>query len=323
MKKKPQQTITNPHDQFFRTAMSDKRVAREFLQTHLPKELCKLIDFDELELQPRSFINDVRKETTVDLLYKTNIAGKEAYLYLLLEHQSKPDELMPFRVVKYTCNAIDTHLKEHKTTQIPLIYPIVIYHGERPYPYSTNINDLVDAPKELVERYFLKPFQLVDLGQIDDEELKQHAWAGVMEFALKHIFARDILPHLKNFTKALHQLDQADGRSFVEIVLQYLLERGELSDRDAFFTLIDTEISPEVGENIMSLAEQLRQEGKQEGKQEGLVEGEQRGEQRGEQKGEMNLIIKMLANGVEPAFIAKNTGFPLHKIKELQDKSKN
>jgi recombination-promoting nuclease RpnB len=58
---------------------------------------------------------------------------------------------------------------------------------------SNNINDLVDVSKELVERYFLKPFQLVDLGQIDDEKLKQYAWSGVMEFALKHIYARDIL----------------------------------------------------------------------------------------------------------------------------------
>jgi FtsZ-binding cell division protein ZapB len=69
--KKNEPTITNPHDQFFRTAMADKRVAREFLQAHLPQELCQLIDFDDLELQPRSFINDVRKEITVDLLYKT------------------------------------------------------------------------------------------------------------------------------------------------------------------------------------------------------------------------------------------------------------
>jgi recombination-promoting nuclease RpnB len=173
----------------------------------------------------------------------------------------------------------------------------------------------VDAPKELVERYFLKPFQLVDLGEIDDEQLRQHAWSGVMEFALKHIYARDILPHLKNITDIMHQLAQADGQNYVEIVLQYLLKRGELSDKDAFFALIDTEISPKVGENIMSLAEQLRQEGRQEGKQEGLIEGEE--------KGKINLIMKMLANGIEPAFIAKNTGFPLLKIKELQGKSKN
>ena len=124
-----------------------------------------------------------------------------------------------------------------------------------------------------------------------------------MEFALKHIFARDILPHVKDIAGLLQELAQADGRDYVEIVLQYFLERGELSDKESFFSLIHNEISREVGEDIMSLAEELRQEGRQEGWQE--------------------LIIKMLDNGVEPAFIAKNTGIPLYKVKEIEEGNKH
>jgi hypothetical protein len=56
------------------------------------------------------------------------------------------------------------------------------------------MGDLVDAPKEWVEAYFLKPFTLIDLNKIEDEELKQRSWAGVMELTLKYIFARDMLP---------------------------------------------------------------------------------------------------------------------------------
>ena len=43
------------------------------------------------------------------------IEGHEAYIYLLLEHQSTPDRLMPFRMLKYICNIIDQHLKTHDT----------------------------------------------------------------------------------------------------------------------------------------------------------------------------------------------------------------
>ncbi|HAT4400091.1 TPA: Rpn family recombination-promoting nuclease/putative transposase [Legionella pneumophila] len=35
------------------------------------------------------------------MCYKTTIDNKKAYLYFLLEHQSKPDPLMPFRLLKY------------------------------------------------------------------------------------------------------------------------------------------------------------------------------------------------------------------------------
>ncbi|CAM4500636.1 MAG: ISNCY family transposase ISPlu22 [Legionella sp.] len=301
MTKKNNNHISNAHDQFFRTAMMDKRVARDFLMSWLPGEICQSVDFEKLEIQPRSHINDVRKESAVDVLFKTEIEGHEAYIYLLLEHQSTPDQLMPFRMLKYICNIIDHHLKTHDTKndkKIPLIYPLVIYHGKRKYPFSTNLGDLIDAPQALVERYFLKPFQLIDLGQIDDEILKQHTWAGVMEFALKHIFARDIMPWLKKITESLHQLDQAGGRDFIAIVLQYLLERGELSDKDAFFKLIDTQISHEVGEKIMSLAEQL----KAEGKNEGILE----------------IAKRMLDEGSDLVFVAKVTGLSLDKIKALQ-----
>jgi predicted transposase/invertase (TIGR01784 family) len=306
MKKNKKEMISDPHDLFFKTAMEDKRVAREFLKRHLPIDLRKQVDFENLELQPGSFINDVRKKSAVDVLFKTTIEDKEIFIYLLLEHQSSPDELMPFRVLKYTCNIIDAHLKKYKTAlkgkakKFPFIYPMVIYHARKPYGYSTNINDLVDAPKAFVDQYFLKPFQLIDLGEIEDEQLKKHAWSGVMEFALKHIFARDLLPHIKNIANLLAQLDQLDGREFVEIVLQYFLGSGELKDREQFFELINDSISYEVGGDIMTLAEQFIEEG---------IE-----------KGKLEVIKTMLSNGVEPAFIAKNTGVSMREIEALQKK---
>jgi predicted transposase/invertase (TIGR01784 family) len=252
------------------------------------------------ELQPRSHIDDMRKETIVDILYKTTIAGHEAFLYLLLEHQSTPDELMAFRMLRYTCNVIAHYLDTTGNKLLPLIYPMVIYHGDSRYPYSTDVRDIVDAPRDLVDQFFLKPFHLIDLGQIEDSQLKQHAWAGVMEFALKHIFARDIMPYLREMAGLLHKIAQSGGRDYILIVLQYVLERGELKDKKAFFELINMQISPEVGEKIMSLAEQLKAEGRVEGT--------------------LEIAERLLAEKVELAFIAKITGLSLAKIKELQKK---
>jgi len=65
-------------------------------------------------------------------------------------------------------------------------------------------------------------------------------------------------------------------------------------------------LSPGVEHKIMSLAERLRAEGKLEGKLEG----------------EILIIKKMLVNGVDPKFIAKNTGFPLQKILSIKEKLK-
>lgn len=299
------QRIAHAHDAFVRTVMSDPRIAREFFTVHLPCDIRELVDFNHLVLQPRSYIDDVRKESTVDMLYKTIIAGQEAYLYLIVEHQSSPDELMPFRMLKYTCNVMDQHLKITQQKKLPLVYPMVIYHAERPYPYSSDIRDRVDAPRELIDRYFLKPFQLIDLGRIDDEELKRHAWVGVMEFVLKHIFARDVLPYLQDIAELLRWIAQSGGRDYVSIVLQYALERGELKNKQAFFELINTQISSEVGEKIMTLAEQLIDEGMA----------------KGLQKGKLEVAERLLSEGIELTFVAKMTGISLERLKVLHEES--
>lgn len=290
-----QNRIAHVHDAFVRTAMQDPRIAREFFTIHLPTDIREVINLDHLILQPRSYIDDVRKESTVDLLYKTKMGKEEAYLYLLVEHQSSPDKFMAFRLLKYTCNIMDHHLKYSKQKTLPLVYPLVIYHDERPYPYSTDIRDTIAGPRELIDRYFLKPFQLLDLGIIDDQELKRHALVGIMEFVLKHIRARNLLSRLEDFAEPMRWAVQSGGQDFISIVLQYTLECGQIENRQAFFKLINTRISSEVGEKIMTLGEQLRAEGILEGK--------------------LEVAKRLLAKGTELAFVAEITGLSLDKLK--------
>lgn len=303
MKKPSNAHIAKPHDHFFRMAMANKRVAREFFEAHVPNDLRKIIDLDHLELQSGTYIDDMRQESIADMLFKTTINGHEALLYLVVDHQSQPDELMPFRVLKYICNIIDQYIKDKKTSRIPLILPLVVYHGTRPWTYSTNINELVDAPKELVDAYFLRPFMLIDLNKIEDAVLKKHAWAGVMELTLKHIFARDMLPHICDIIELLKHIEQSNGNNFAEIVLIYILDRGELGNKEAFVDLVKTKLAPEVGEKIMTIAEQFKAEG---------IE-----------KNKLEIAERLLQENQSVDFIAKITKLSLAKIKELQRRVKH
>ncbi len=309
MKKPTTDVVQNPHDQFFRKALQEKQVAREFLQTHLPQDLCAAVDFEALRLQPRHQVNAIRHESIVDVLFKTRIANQEGYIYLLLEHQSSPDPLMAFRVLEYTVNAIRAHLKRHKTQQIPMIYPMVVYHG-KPCRFTTDINDLVHAPRALVAQYFLKPFQLLDLNQMDDEVMKKNTWSGIMALTLKHIFAQDVLPFLKDMMPLLKKIERDDGRDFVGVVLQYVLERGDMDDESAFVELINHHISEDTGEAVMTIAEKLMLRGER--------RGERKGEIRGELQGKLEVARKMLEEGSNIAFVIKVTGLSLAQIKALQ-----
>src|SRR5438105_4202856 len=107
-------SVIQQHDKFFREIMLDKRVARDFLEGHLPAEVLAIADLDCLELQPRVLTDETRSESAVDVLFKTKIGGKDAYFFILAEHQNIPDKIMPFRVVHYTCKIIAKDLRQRK-----------------------------------------------------------------------------------------------------------------------------------------------------------------------------------------------------------------
>lgn len=294
--------IPKAHDHFFRDIMTDKRVARDFFEAHLPADLRQAVDLNVLELLPESNTDGYQRESIADLVFKTQIHGFEAYLALLVEHQSSPDPIMPLRCEKYRCDFLWQHIKQNPGTKtIPLVVPMVLYHGKQAWKYSADVRDMIDAPQHLVDQYGFKPYLLIDLSTIDDDTLKQHAWSGVMDLALKHIFARDVLPYLKDMMALLQQLDQADGWSVIETVIKYLLDRGQM-DKQAFITVIQHELTPELGDKIMTVSEQLIAEGMQ--------------------KGRLKAAQKMLAEQLDEALIARITDLSPEEIRAEAEKLK-
>lgn len=249
--------------------MADIRVAREFFETYLPKDILKVVDLNHLELSSSTYVDEELKGSASDILYKTQMGDKPAFLYLL-EHQSSQDKLMPFRLLKYMVRIWDQYLsqmkgkKEDKT--LPLIIPIVFYHGRQPYTYSRDIRNLINAPKELIDKHLFAPFYLVDTHAISDETLRQQHWFGTMAFFMKHVFERDFLPYLQDILPLLHKLEQLDGSNFVVTLLNYVVTTAEINV-EKLIEIVKEGLSTSTGEKIMTAAEQLRREGRIEGEQ--------------------------------------------------------
>lgn len=47
--------------------------------------------------------------------------------------------------------------------------------------------------KELMQDIWTKDHQVINVHDIPDEELKKKAWAGILQFFMKHIHERDLL----------------------------------------------------------------------------------------------------------------------------------
>ena len=104
--------------------LAQKEVARDFLQLYLPAQFLSICDLNTLPLASGSFIEEDLRSSYSDILYSLQMQHGAGYIYALIEHQSLPDKLMAFRLMRYT---------------LPLVVPILFYHGTvSPWPHTLN-----------------------------------------------------------------------------------------------------------------------------------------------------------------------------------------
>src|SRR5688572_22478854 len=89
------------HDSLFKRAFSVPAHAAGELRSVLPEALTKELDLSTLKLEPASFVDEEMKHRHADLLFSASIAERPGFVYLLFEHQEKPDDVMPWRVLTY------------------------------------------------------------------------------------------------------------------------------------------------------------------------------------------------------------------------------
>lgn len=78
-----------------------------------------------------------------DLLFRTRLDARDTYIYLLVEHQSRPDRFTPLRMTEYLVAIWNRYLHQNPdTTTLPAIVPIVIHSGHWNTP--TELFDLID-----------------------------------------------------------------------------------------------------------------------------------------------------------------------------------
>lgn len=319
--------ISNIHDRFFRQAMSDLRVAAAFFKNNLPEDILEEIDLSSIQATNETFVSGKMKLHIVDILYKANINNSEGYVYLLAEHQSKPDLLMPFRILKYTCDIIENHLKKSKSKVLPVVIPIVFYNGQQSYPYSQDIFDLFGGNKGLAEKVLCQPFQLIDVSKIPDKVLREQKWNGIIEFLMKHAGVRkarqDALVILRILLDWLEDYRQEASSYFEQGVLNYFLNSYPIQEQEYCQVIEKHEENffedekPNYARLVMEFGEYR---GHAKGLKEGIEQGIEQGVEQGKEQAVYEVAKKLMSEGLSPELIAKATSLSLEKIKTLDEK---
>ncbi|WP_342226358.1 Rpn family recombination-promoting nuclease/putative transposase [Rickettsia endosymbiont of Urophora cardui] len=305
------------HDALIRKALENPIVAKEFFEMHLPKEIKAMFSSHTLKMEKESFVEADLKNSISDILFSAKFKDNTGYLWILLEHQSTPDHFMAFRLFKYMMDIIGRHLTlKPNCKHLPLVYPLVFYNGKKQYNAPKNIWDLCQH-KELMQDIWTKDHQVINVHDIPDEELKKKAWAGILQFFMKHIHERDLLKRWYEVAELLPELAKLNiGIDYLELILTYTLIKIEKSDKIELEKILKSRLNTEQGEKLMT---SLAHHWKEEGIQQGMQIGEAKGMQIGEAKKTMEVANNMIAAGSDTDFIAKVTGLSIDEINKLKN----
>ncbi|MFM8766191.1 MAG: Rpn family recombination-promoting nuclease/putative transposase [Spartobacteria bacterium] len=263
--------IHHPHDKLAKSTFSDLDNARAFLKGHLPPELALRADWKTLQLVSGSFIDPAFAATSSDLLFKVNIDGQAAYIYILFEHQNQEDPFICLRLITYMVQIWNDFLRDNPgATKLPPILPLVLAQDNKPWKTSTRFSNLVEIPEGMEEIKKHIPefeFALVELFRIPFDKIIGTPM-GIL--ALRALKAEKLQALLDDPVWDEALLVQANP-AFFEMLMRYILDRD--LDKPAFHERLKSLNNPKLSKNAMSLAEQFRQEGIEEGHQKGRHEG--------------------------------------------------
>lgn len=319
-----------PHDRFFRSLMANQKVAREFFETHLPVNIKNIVDLSKLQLQHDSYIGDNLREKIVDLLYKANFSGTDGYIYILVEHQSEPQKLMPFRILKYMIAIMEDHLKNTHGNTLPIVYPMIFYSGAKPYNYSTDLLDLFER-RELAAEILWRPYKLIDLSKVTAEQIDQLLWYGALAEVMKYVhkYRKNMLPLLKQMMGKLQKIENFGDLSYIYTTITYFFTTGEIPNEEEFREVIQQGLTKS-GDKIMSYADVLMNRGYQRGVAETMslaellkVEVKAEGKAEGKAEAAQDVAVKLLRRNLDLGIIADGTGLSLAQILELKKKVEN
>jgi predicted transposase/invertase (TIGR01784 family) len=259
-----------------------------------------VVDMDTLDPQKDSFVNKELTEYFSDMLFKVDINKSEGYLYFLFEHKSYPSKSISFQLLNYMIEIWKAKIENEKANELPIIIPLVIYHGKERWNINTTLGEMINGyknlPKDVRKHIPNYEYLLYDISRYTDEEIIGEVINRIIITILRDVNTKGVNGIIESIFKAAECLgqikDKNTGIEYFETLIRYIFSaRADLTKKDINKIIYRIENTyPEGSEAIMTLAEKFREEGKEEG----IIQGIEKGIEKGEAKALGKTAIKLL-----------------------------
>lgn len=280
--------INNPHDGFFKRLFSHLATMEDFIRHYLPAELVSALDLTTLTLEKESFIDPKLRGHFSDLLFRVRlVAGGDVYVFLLLEHKSAPDGWVAFQLLRYIMRLWEQRF-DQGCEKLPLVVPIVFYHGKESWTISPRFSTLVERAGIAALSKNIPDFEylLRDVSLRGGEEIKGGPRLRTGLSLMRYIFSDDLGQRLPAIFRNLREMKWADVLEYLQTLLAYLSKAGRKVRKeevdDAMLELLPKE---EIGTEA-PFAQSWIQEGMEKGRKKGIEEGIEKGREEGVQTGQ-------------------------------------
>lgn len=270
-----------PHDSVFKAILAKPENVIALLGAALPADAVEAFDPKSLREVKGSFVDEELRSVHEDVLYTAKLRSRgrgrkkrPALVYVLLEHQSTVDPLMPYRLLRYLVRIWeDWRRKYPKAKRLPAIVPIVLHQGPGPWDGPVTLHELLDLPDELantIGRYVPRlEITLDDLGADSPEAAA--ALAGPAEVRLARAVLRaarddgvDVLELFDRLAPVVKDLlREPGGEEGFKILVRYTVTVRK-ADVGALVDRVRRTIGEKAGEVVMSTAQELIEQGKRE-----------------------------------------------------------
>ena len=257
------------------------------------------ISESEIEKYNRKFVLPELENRESDVIYKL----KDKPVFFLIEHQTKVDYSMPFRMLEYSMAIIKSAITKEKMKSskevFPVVIPIVLYTGREKWKVPITLEERQYESKSQNLQF---KYNLVDGSKISKEELmKENSILSKAILLEKLDNPEEILEILKEITTK--NLD-SDERYFINLILKYLLP-DKISENEKVGILENLKGK----EDDTMFIDILRKY---------FDDKEKAAVQTAVNEGIKNVVKEMLKNNADEEFIKKVTKISNKELKEIK-----
>ena len=258
------------------------------------------------------FITIDYKDKEADIVYKDN---REEGSYFLIEHQTKIDPYMPFRIAEY---ALEIMRMEYRKGIMAEVTAIVLYTGKENWKVPLRLGKKPGNDNQI------GTYSLYELNKHEDTELIKDGKALSIGLVLERaINSKNLVEKLNEILGMQLNLSK-ESRNLINIYIMNVL-KGILGEEETKEIIKRLNKEKEEANNMFMLEETLRNEmmeNRNIGRKEGWKEGQKEGIKRGKEEAKIQIARRMSKLGFDVKEISEIMKTSEEDVNKMLDSNK-